>query len=266
MRFEAEALTFSYPKGSPVFRDISIKAEAGEILSVLGPNGAGKTTLLRCLLGFLKPEGGRVLIDGQDSGEIPAKEFWKRAAYVPQGRAQAFPYTVEETVLMGRSAYLGLFRQPGRSDREAAERAMEAAGVTALRNKSCAAISGGELQLTLIARALAAEPEMLVMDEPETGLDFRNQLVVMELIERLSRERGLTILFNTHYPEHAAAVSDRTLLMTGDGGGLFGTPQEVLTPAHMKRAFGVEIFMEDREIGGRRYTSIIPLHLADDEG
>ena len=95
MKFEAEALTFSYPKGSPVFRDISIKAEAGEILSVLGPNGAGKTTLLRCLLGFLKPEGGRVLIDGQGSGEIPAKEFWKRAAYVPQGRAQAFPYTVD---------------------------------------------------------------------------------------------------------------------------------------------------------------------------
>ena len=130
-------------------------------------------------------------------------------AYVPQARSQTFAYTVEETVLMGRGPYLGFFQMPQRKDEEIAIQAMKEAGVYELRDRSCNEISGGELQLVLIARALAAKPQMLVMDEPETGLDFRNQLRVMDLIDVLSHQKGLTVILNTHYPDHACSIADR---------------------------------------------------------
>lgn len=186
-------------------------------------------------------------------------------AYVPQARSQTFAYTVEETVLMGRGPYLGFFQMPQRKDEEIAIQAMKEAGVFELRDRSCNEISGGELQLVLIARALAAKPQMLIMDEPETGLDFRNQLRVMDLIDTLSHQKGMTVILNTHYPDHAFSIADRTLLLS-EHSAQFGKTSEVLTEEHMEEAFGVEVHMHEEKIRGKNYISMIPVALKESQG
>ena len=261
MRLEVKNGSFSYHRNAAVLKDISFSAEPGEILSILGPNGVGKTTLLKCMLGFLKWNSGEVLIDGQRRNSIKSSDFWQRAAYVPQARTQTFTYSCEETVLMGRGPYLSLFEQPKQKDIEIAERSMEMAGVTHLASKNCNEISGGELQLVLIARALAAEPELLIMDEPETGLDFRNQLIVLNLIRRLSRENGLTILLNTHYPEHAIDISDKALILNRDGHSCFGRAAEVITEENLRKAFEVDVRIKSVEVDGESYRSVLPISL-----
>lgn len=262
MRFEVQNGCFAYPRGKQILQNISFLAEGGTVVSILGPNGVGKTTLVKCMLGFLHWKQGQTLIDGKNAAAFPEKELWRQIAYVPQAKSVTFPMSCEEMVLLGRSAYLGLFAVPGRADREAAERAMELAGVTHLRKKSCSEISGGELQLVLIARALAATPRLLILDEPETGLDFRNQLIVLELIERLAREEGISAILNTHYPEHAISISANALLLKRDGTNLFGPAKEMLTPANMRETFGVEVSMREEEIRGRCYYSVIPIAIS----
>ena len=262
MRFEVQNGCFSYPKGREILHNISFTAEDGSVVSILGPNGVGKTTLVKCMLGFLHWREGQTLIDGRNAGELSSKELWRNVAYVPQAKSVTFPMSCEEMVLLGRSAYLGMFAMPGKADRSAAEKAMELAGVCHLRDKSCSEISGGELQLVLIARALAATPSLLILDEPETGLDFRNQLIVLELIERLAREEGISAILNTHYPEHAISISARTLLLRRDGTSLFGPAKEMLTASNMQDTFGVEVSMREEEIRGRCYYSVIPIALS----
>ncbi|MBR2778613.1 MAG: ABC transporter ATP-binding protein [Firmicutes bacterium] len=261
MSIEVCAGTFSYRKNTPVLQDVSFSAESGEVVAILGPNGAGKTTLMKCLLGFLPWERGFTRIDDQYIRDIKGKELWKRIAYVPQAREPAFSYRTEDMVLLGRSPYLGNFSVPGKKDYEIAARAMETAGISHLRGKSCSQISGGELQLVLIARALAAEPEFLILDEPESGLDFRNQIVVLDLIRRLSREQGLTVIINTHYPDHALRVSDHALLLFGNGAYLFGRTEHMLTEDHMRAAFGVDIAIRSALINEKQYTAVLPLEL-----
>ena len=257
MKIEAKNIGFGFHKET-VFQDISFANEKGEVMAVLGPNGIGKTTLLRCVLGFLKPRSGSLLYDGKPMG----RDFWQRVAYVPQARSQVFAYRCEEMVLLGRSAALSMFQMPSRHDEELAQKAMEEAGILHLKGKNCNEISGGELQLVLIARALAIEPEVLVMDEPETGLDFRNQLMVLRMIEKLSN-KGMSILFNTHYPGHAAEIADKVLLMNKQGGALFGKASEILNEKNMREAFGVRILMREEYVEGKKRMSIIPL---DEQG
>ena len=263
MKFEVQNGSFSYPGEAPILKKISFCAGPGSTVTILGPNGVGKTTLLRCMLGFLKWTEGRTLLDGTELSRIPAKELWKKAAYVPQAKSLAFPGSCLDMVLLGRSAYLPLFGIPGKRDIKAAEDALERAGISRLRDRNCAELSGGELQLVLIARALAADPEILILDEPETGLDFRNQLIVMNLIGQLCEQEGLTAILNTHYPEHAVSMRGETLLLKHDGTHLFGPTPEILTPANMRDAFGVEVLMREEHIAGRSYTSLIPIGLTE---
>ena len=162
MNFEVKDGSFAYPGGREIFRRINLKMEDGMTLSVLGANGVGKTTLMKCLLGLLSWKSGSSTLDGKDFASYEAGEIWKRIAYVPQAKNLIFPCTCEEMVLLGRSAYLGMFAMPKKKDKEIAEEAMELAGVTHLRHQPCNRISGGELQLVLIARALAAKPKLLV--------------------------------------------------------------------------------------------------------
>jgi len=263
MSIEVCAGTFSYRKNEPLLQDVSFSAEAGETLAILGPNGVGKTTLIKCLLGFLPWESGATSIDGRDIRALKGRELWRRVSYVPQARKPAFSYRAEDMVLLGRSPYLGDFSMPGKRDREAAERAMELAGITHLIGKSCGQLSGGELQLVLIARALAAEPEYLVLDEPESGLDFRNQLVVLDLIARLCREKRLTVILNTHYPDHALRVSERALLLFGGGVYQFGRTEQILTEEHMRALFGVDIAVWRERIAQKEYAAVIPLEILE---
>lgn len=266
MSIEVRSGTFSYRKDRPLLTDVCFAAERGSAVAILGPNGVGKTTLIKCLLGFLPWQSGTTLLDDKDIRSIRGRMLWQKISYVPQARRPAFSYAVRDMVLLGRSPYLGDFSVPGKKDIEISEQAMELAGITHLADKSCDRLSGGELQLTFIARALAAEPEYLILDEPESGLDFRNQLVVLGLIEKLRDERRLAVILNTHYPEHALHVSDNALLLFGEGIYQFGRTRQILTEEHMRSLFGVDIAIWNRRIGEKDYSAVIPLDIVQDRG
>src|SRR5687767_5670504 len=167
---EARSLAFGFP-GRTIGRDVGFGLGEGEVMCVLGPNGGGKTTLFRTLLGLLPPHGGEILLDGKPLSSHTRAEVARRIGYVPQGHAGYFAYSVKEMVLMGRTAHLGAFATPGRRDHEVADRALEALGIAPLANKPVTEVSGGERQLAIVARALAQEPALLVMDEPTASLD-----------------------------------------------------------------------------------------------
>ena len=171
-----------------LFSSITFTVEERDKIGFIGANGAGKTTLLKVLLGFEKMDGGDVRYDGKNLHELVQKEFWKNVGYVPQAKQSIFPLTVEETVLTGRTGNLSLFEKPGKDDFSICEEAMHKAGIFHLKDRNCSTLSGGELQLVHIARALAARPRILVLDEPETGLDFENQLMVLKLLKQLNEE------------------------------------------------------------------------------
>ena len=253
--------SFAYKGGPQILKDINVEVRAGEILAVLGPNGAGKTTLLRCMMDMLHWETGRSLLDGEDIKNMPASTLWRRMAYVPQARSAATSYTAFQTVLLGRSARIGVFSSPKKEDMEVAERVMKRLGIWELADKPCHAISGGELQMVLIARAMAAEPEILVLDEPESNLDFRNQLVVLDTITSLAAE-GMACIFNTHYPAHALQRADRSLLLTKGGMSIYGPTKYVVSEDDIRSIFGVNAVIGDFEAEDSTVQSVIPVSIS----
>ena len=210
----------------------------GEVLCLLGANGIGKTTLLRTLLGLLPPLAGEVRAHGQNVAAWPRAAFARHVGYVPQAHAGLFPFTVEDVVLMGRASRVGRFSAPGAEDRRIARQCLEMLGIAHLRASSYTAISGGERQLALIARALAQRPALLVMDEPTASLDFGNQIRVLEHIERL-RGEGMAVLMTTHQPEHALRVADRIALLGGGRLVAIGAPHATATAAALAALYGV---------------------------
>lgn len=221
-----------------VARGLSFALAPGEVLCLLGANGSGKTTLLRTLLGMLPPLAGEVRCNGQNVAAWPRAAFAQHVGYVPQAHAGLFPFTVEDVVLMGRAARVGRFSAPGAHDRQLARQCLEMLGISRLRTSSYTAISGGERQLALIARALVQQPALLVMDEPTASLDFGNQIRVLEHIERL-RAGGMAVLMTTHQPEHALRVADRIALLGGGRLAAIGAPHATATPAALAALYGV---------------------------
>ena len=242
MKLEAHGLTFGYP-GKTVGRDVDLRVGPGDVVCLLGPNGAGKTTLFKTLLGILPPLGGEVRLDDTSLATLTRREIARRIAYIPQGHAPPFPHTVREVVLMGRTAHLGPFESPRRQDRDAADHALELLGVAALADDDYTRISGGQRQLVLIARALAQETPLLVMDEPSASLDFGNQALLLNEVRRLSG-RGLGILVSTHNPDHAFAYATRVALLHGGGITATGTPRETLTAPRLNEMYGVTVTIE----------------------
>ncbi len=257
--------SYSYKRDVPVIRDLNLEAKSGELLAVLGPNGSGKTTLLRCLMGFLRWDGGTAEIDGEDVRQIPERTLRSRISYVPQARGAAVSLPAEDMILVGRSGKMGVFSVPKAEDRRIAQTVAEKLGITGLLGKRCTEMSGGELQMVLIARALAAEPELLILDEPESNLDFRNQLVVLETLSGLAAE-GMAVIFNTHYPDHALTRASRSLLLFRGGGSVFGDTADVVTEENIGKAFGVEAVIREFETPGSVYRSILPLRVSDGSG
>ncbi len=252
---------FSYGKDKAVFEGIGFSVDSGQILAILGPNGAGKTTLLRCITGMLKWKAGESLLDGQPIRTMPHRQLWQKMAYVPQARAASSAYTAFETVLLGRSSHLNAFSAPRQADLEKAKEAMDLLGIFHLADKKCSAISGGELQMVLIARALASEPQVLILDEPESNLDFKNQLVVLDAMSRLAQS-GMTCIFNTHYPAHALQRADKSLILSRGGGYVFGPTPSVVTEENIRKAFGVEAVIGEIETAGNILQNVIPLQIA----
>lgn len=255
---------FHYQKDTPIFENINFSADAGEILAILGPNGAGKTTMLRCITGMLKWRDGESLLDGQPIHTMSSRILWQKMAYVPQAKAASSAYTAFETVLLGRSSRLNVFSSPGKEDLRKAEEVMDLLGIPHLAEKKCSAISGGELQMVLIARALASEPQVLILDEPESNLDFKNQLVVLDAMTRLA-QKGMTCIFNTHYPAHALQRADKSLILSRGGDYVFGSTASVVTRENIRKAFGVEAVIGQIETPGNMVQNVIPLQLASQE-
>lgn len=239
MILESIDLAFGFP-GRTVGTGIDFAVAHGEAVCVLGPNGSGKTTLFRTLLGLLPARAGTVRVGGRDTGSLSRREFARLVGYVPQAHATAFPFSVADIVLMGRTAHFGALAAPGAADRRVAMRALEDVGIAHLAARSYMEISGGERQLALIARALAQEPQVLVMDEPTASLDFGNQMRVLEKMRSLAQS-GIATVFSTHDPDHAFAVADRALLL-GSGRMLgIGNPSEAIRAETLEALYGVPI-------------------------
>jgi len=222
-----------------VGHDITLRLAEGEILCLLGPNGSGKSTLLKTLLGLLPAHAGSVDVLGRPLAQWPRRELARQLGYVPQAHSGEFPFTVEEIVLMGRTAHMPRYAVPGAEDRRIAHESLDTLGIRALAPEPFTHISGGERQLALIARALAQQPSILIMDEPTASLDFGNQLRVLEKIRRLKQE-GLAILLCTHQPEHAARLADRVALFKDGTLHATDAPAALLTVPRLAWLYGLE--------------------------
>ena len=257
MSIEVKNLRFRYG-ARPVIGDVSFTAEKGELLAVLGPNGVGKSTLFRCLLGFLKPVGGEILVDGKELGAYSRRELAKKIAYIPQSHSPAFDHTVLDSVLMGMTAQLGVFEQPGQAQREKAMQMLRALGMEKLFDRGCMKISGGERQLMLLARALVQDASMLIMDEPTANLDYGNSCRVMERVKKLG-QTGYTIIFSTHDPNQAFSYATKVLALKDGGVMAVGAPEAVLTEDVLSRLYGIPVARCEMETAFGRKTICMPV-------
>jgi iron complex transport system ATP-binding protein len=243
MTITARALDIGYP-GRVVGRSLELGLSDGEVLCILGPNGSGKTTLLRTLLGLIPALGGTVTVDGADIGGMSRDRLAREIAYVPQASSAAFDFTAEEVVLMGRTAHMGAFSPPSRRDRGIARAALDRLGIGELAPRPITAVSGGERQLVLIARALATEARAIVMDEPTANLDFGNQARVLGQIAGL-RDAGVSILLCTHDPGHAFQVADRVLLLRDGHAITLARTNDALTAENLSALYGVPMHVAE---------------------
>ncbi len=239
MNLVAQNLAYGYGTRR-VGSGVTLELAAGEVLCLLGPNGSGKTTLFKTLLGLLPPQEGHVLIDGQDARHLMRDDIARLVSYVPQAHSAFFPYTVHEIVLMGRTAHLGLFSAPSARDHAAALDAIRRMGIAHLADAVYTQISGGERQLALIARALAQDARMVIMDEPTANLDFGNQVRVLEHIRALTGE-GIGVLLSTHDPDHVFLCADRAALLHQGGLMACGAATEVMTAEKLQQLYGVAV-------------------------
>ncbi|MGQ9490473.1 MAG: metal ABC transporter ATP-binding protein [Anaerolineae bacterium] len=234
---EFQGVTVRYNNGKPALEDVSFALVRGERVAIVGPNGAGKTTLLKTIAGILEPTAGAVNVYGAGAGGHIC------IGYVPQ-RSQVdwnFPVTVADVVLMGRIARIGLFRYPGRHDRQLVTESLAQVGMLELADRQIGELSGGQQQRVFIARALAQEAELLLMDEPLTGLDVPAQEAIFNILDQL-RARRMTVLVSTHDLQLATERFDRLMLLRRKMIG-FGLPAEVLTPDNLRLAYGSHITM-----------------------
>ncbi len=249
--------------GSPIIKGISMTIEPGEVLCLLGPNGSGKTTLFKGILGLLPLESGMITVDGIDISRWPRPKLARVMGYIPQDHNPPFPYKVLDLVLMGRAAYLGSFSSPSAKDVEIAEDAMETMNIAHLKDKPYTEISGGERQLVMIARALAQQPQILVMDEPTSNLDFGNQMLVLKNIQRLSR-LNLAVIMSSHFPNQALLCATRVMLLKDGVVFSIGDPEDVVNEENLKELYGVDVRIVTASLGnGDRVKVCVPAALGE---
>ncbi|MBQ9992441.1 MAG: ABC transporter ATP-binding protein [Firmicutes bacterium] len=252
---EAKDLACNYGRHN-VFHDMNFKIHSGEIFCLLGPNGCGKTTLLDCVLGLNFPSSGDVLLDGVSVSQYRRYNLAQKIAFVPQLHQASFPYTVREVVLMGRAAYTSTFGSPTEEDDIACEAALQKVGMLSYADKPYHNLSGGELKLVLLARAIGQKAPLLLLDEPTAHLDFRNELLFLEMMITLCREEGIALLMATHSPDQAFFMEEKglnvTAAMYAKGTICYiGKPSEIITPDTIQDVYGVRarISMENNDDG-----------------
>lgn len=244
-----------------VLEHVDFDVRSGQVLVLLGPNGVGKTTLFKTALGFLRPLAGSVAIQGRDTSTWTRREFAQAVAYIPQIHTPSFSFSVRDVVLMGRTPHLSTLAAPSDRDEKIADGALVCMGIDHLAQRDYASLSGGERQMVLIARALAQEPRILVMDEPCASLDFGNQARLLEQLIALSVQ-GIAIIMTSHDPNHAFLLDGDVLCVGRDGACAQGPARTVLTARCMRELYGVrvavgEVHEEDEgDNEGEKETSI----------
>jgi iron complex transport system ATP-binding protein len=237
MIYDARAVSYRYPgAATDALADVDLVVERGSFYAVLGPNGCGKTTLLRLLLGAIQPVHGRILYDGRSLHDWPRRDLARRVGVVPQVEALVFPLSVREMVGMGRYPHLGNWRGEGPADRAAMDRAMATCDVAELAHRPVDTLSGGEQQRVRLARALAQEPDTLVLDEPTASLDISHEMGIFELLRSLT-DGGVTVIMVTHNLNVAARYADRLLLLDRGQTAAEGTADTVFTRQNLERVY-----------------------------
>lgn len=247
MILSVQSLRYFYHPTRIILEDITFELNNHDILCLLGPNGTGKTTLLRCILSLHMPKGGMIKLDGRDLFKIPAKKRAEHMAYVPQATTVAFPYKAEEIVMMGRVSHLALGMRPGKRDRKLAMEAMERLGILHLREMQFNEMSGGEKQMVLVARALAQQARILVMDEPTANLDYCNQVKMLQVIKNLALQ-DYAILMTSHYPDHAFLACTKTILMRDGLIMAQGAPNDVVTTENLTRLYATPVCVTEARL------------------
>ncbi|PKL41830.1 MAG: ABC transporter ATP-binding protein [Candidatus Riflebacteria bacterium HGW-Riflebacteria-1] len=252
-----ENLSFAWGSHK-ILEDVSFSIEPGTVTSILGPNGSGKTTLLKILLGFLKPLNGRVLLNDSDLATLDLKARAKKMAYVAQRHSAVFSYRVIDVVALGRIPYANIFCKITDADYGLAENCLNQLGIAQLASRPYTEISGGEQQLVLIARALVQQAEILVMDEPVSGLDYGNQLMLLKQLRKLAQS-GITCIKTTHYPEHALWTSDRAIFLRDGRIIASGNSTEIINSETLKELYNADIMVLKSEAGSHIMRTCVPI-------
>ena len=240
MKLEVRDVSCGFGPDAIVQKFVNFSVESGEICCVLGPNGCGKSTLFKSVLGLLPLQGGRIMIDGQDITRWSVKRLADTMSYVAQSHTPPFPYQVKDVVLLGRINKVGYMGQPTANDYHIVENAMADMGIYDLRDEVYTDISGGELQLVMIARALAQQPQMLVLDEPTAALDYGNVVRVIDKVRALAA-KGYAVIMTTHSPDHAFMCNSNVVLLQKGVTAKFGRAIDVITERNMQEAYGVNV-------------------------
>ena len=237
--FEVKNISFSYD-GDEIFSDISFSIDKGDVLCILGPNGTGKTTLIKCLNGLHDIDSGEILINGQSIKKLSFREISTHIGYIPQSHVPSFPFKVLDVVVMGRAPYLNLTDSPKKEDMEIALNSLKALGIDHLKDNEYTNLSGGERQLVFLARVLCQKPDILILDEPTSHLDFGNQIKLLEIIDNLAKS-GLSIIMSSHFPDHAFLSSTKVAIMKNKKFIDFGSPDDVVTESNLRKAYSIDV-------------------------
>lgn len=238
---QARQLRFGYRQDTQVLRGVDLSVRPGTLTMILGPNGSGKTTLLRCLLGAIEPAGGEVLLDGRQLARHSPRELARLLAYVPQFPQAAFAYSVQEIVLLGRFAHSGVLGLAGKHDLAVVRQAMIMTQTLDLAGRTLEELSGGEAQRVMIARALAQQPSVMLLDEPTSHLDIRSQLVIHQMMVRLAHEWEMAVVCVSHDINMAARFADELVLMRSGEVAAQGAPADVVTRDTIQRVYDVTV-------------------------
>lgn len=230
-------ISYVYPSGKKALANISFKARTGSLVGIVGPNGSGKTTLIGCISGYYKPCCGQVLVDGENSTKMSAKEAAKRIALVRQQNTIEYGFTVGDIVLMGRNPHLKRWHGEQKGDFEAANKALYETGIYDLKHRYAGTLSGGEKQMMVLARALCQQAGTMLLDEPVSGLDVSHQISIMKTVRHLVKNRNLTAVCVLHDLNLAHCFCDSVVMLNEGGLFTFGSPKQVLTKNNIEQVY-----------------------------